>query len=179
MQTAAVMFMWLLVAVIALVSCDTLNQVSTIPMHHAGYTIFTDNSVWYRSTKNTLVKGKNELPIPIEMRPYEVKIINATGLAVLHTYNLTSIPFYWTDGKKEMEKFDQLKQYQGFNIADMQYLDTRGKDYVVATIFHARTNLYKIIAICLQTKETAELITTSRSPTVKLHQPTGVFYFVY
>ncbi len=170
---------WLLVVLFVTVACDTLTQVSTIPMRHAGYTIFADDNVWYRSTRNTLVKQNNELSIPAALQQYDTKIINATASAILFTHNLTSIPFYWTDGKKKMEKFDQLREYQEYSIVDMQNLDAYNKNYVAATMFHKRANKYKVVVMCLQTKTKVDLLTTSAQPSVKPYQPTGVFFYIY
>jgi hypothetical protein len=171
----------LLVALVAtFASCfDELTQVTTVPMYHAGYTVLADNILWYRSSRNTLVRDNEEYPLPAELRPHDIKILNATSTAVIHTYNATSVPFYWTDGKQHMEKFDLLSEYAAYSIADMQHLGTQGKNYVMATILHSRSNLYKLLVICLQTKEAVELLTTSRQPSVKIYQKTGVFYFLY
>jgi hypothetical protein len=172
--------LWVLVALATFASCfDALTQVTTVPMYHAGHTVLADNIFWYRSSRNTLVRDNEEYPLPAELRLHDIRILNATSTAVIHTYNLTSVPFYWTDGKQHMEKFDLLSEYAGYSISDMQHLGTQGKNYVMATIFHARSNIYKLLVICLQTKEAVELLTTSRQPSVKIYQRTGVFYYLY
>ncbi len=175
MQTSTSLL--LVVGLVSCVICDTLTQVSTIPVRHNSNTAFIDESVWYRSNNNTLINGNNELAIPAELQPQEFRIINATSVAVLFANNATSVPFYRTDGKKEMEKFDQLKDYQDFRIIDMRYLDTQGKEYIVATIYNTGATVYKLIAICLQTKEKVELLTNGRQPAVRIYQ--GAFYYLH
>jgi hypothetical protein len=175
MQTS----LWLLFTLLVFVACDTLTQLSTIAVQHDSNTIFVDESVWYRSTNNTLVNQKYELAIPAEQQSQQISMVNATSRVVLFAYNSTSVPFYWTDGKKEMERFNQLNMYKDYTTTDVKYLDTRGRDYVVVTIFNSGTNEYKLVAICLQDKTMVELLTNVQQPSVKIYQPGGVFYYIF